>query len=158
GALHEVVGARTAFSRTWELSAGRKVSETTSVPSQWRDQDGSWHLFDPTLREAESGWIGAVGRGEVALPERLEGGPGGMVSVTAPSGDAIHMTVRGRSGVGEVDGDAVTYGDVSDGVDVRVKVTTRGAKEDVILRDAAADRRISYLLQTDSDGLDVSVS
>jgi hypothetical protein len=80
-----------------------------------------------------------------------------LLSITSPAGDAVHLSFRGRSAAGAVSEDVVTYRGALEGVDVKLKVTEYGAKEDVILRNANSDRNLSYLLQTGSPDLALAV-
>ncbi|MDA0182472.1 hypothetical protein OJ997_19340 [Solirubrobacter phytolaccae] len=153
GEVRELTSERTQFSRSWQRSDGRRVTRVGTEPVHWRDDEGRWRAFDTTLAKAGAGWVGKVGQASVRVPSTLQGGPQGMVTVTAPSGDAVHLTLRGRPSRGKVTDDTVVYEDVLTDVDLKLKVTPQGAKEDLILANPSATRQFSYLLQTSSSAL-----
>jgi hypothetical protein len=71
-AERELVGLRTAESRTWEMPSGRRVTQVTTEPVQWRDDQGGWHDYDLSLRtKGGEGWEAHTGGVAIELPAAL---------------------------------------------------------------------------------------
>jgi RHS repeat-associated protein len=152
GAVRELEARRTSVSRSWLMPSGQRVTQIAASPQQWQDRAGEWHAYDFTVRRAVGGWSAHAGSTAITFP-RVLGSSDGAVRVTNDRGDAISMRLLGRPGAGSVDDDVVTYRGILDGVDLRMRATATGVKEDVVLADRDAERRLVYRVELGGGGL-----
>lgn len=156
GAVRELVGERNATTRVWELSSGERVTQIASGRVQWRDEAGVWRPFDLSLRRASNGagWVGHAGRSQIELPARAPGAASAPISVMNAKGDALRMRlVESRPASAVVSGASAEYPEVLDGVDLRLRVTPDGLKEDLVLHGPSSAREFVYHLTLDSPQL-----
>ena len=154
-AVRELVGKRTAESRTWEMPSGQRVTQVASEPVQWRDGQGDWHEYDRSLRASGGGWEASSGKAAIVLPGQLDGSADGSVRVADSAGDALTMTFLGDPAQGTVSGDVAQYSGVAKGVDLRLQTIPEGLKEDVVLHDRDSSRDLSYRIAVNADDLSV---
>jgi RHS repeat-associated protein len=162
-AVREFSGARTPQSRTWELRDGDVVTQTAGGPVQWQDDAGRWHDYDLGLNQhGAQGWSAKAGQAEISFPKSIGGPQNAPVQIADGDGDVLRAEFLGAAQTAAtVDGQAVTYPGVLDGVDVRLRAVPEGLKEDVLLRSPASKRDYAFRLSvdmplatvtTDSDG------
>lgn len=154
-ATREVVGDRTATSRTWEMPSGEHVTQLSTRPAQWRDANGDWHDYDPSLRVNGDGWAAQAGKVQIQLPDTLTGTGDGMVRVRDAGGHVLSMAFLGEASSGTVASDVAAYRDVAPGVDLHLRAVPEGLKEDIVLAGEDASRELSYRLVVDGDDLAV---
>lgn len=153
-AVRELVGQRTAFSRTWEMPSGMRVSQVTAGPSQWRDKDGAWREYDLGLSGRPGGWSARPGKASIDLPGRLGESAAGAVRVDDGAGNSLTITLVGGAGVGLASTDGVaSYADVLPGADVRLRAIPEGLKEDVVLHDGRSADDLVYRVTVGSEDL-----
>lgn len=147
----EVLGDRTDASQTF-VNADGTMTYTAFAEPKWVKRGGTWADLDATLTLRADGTV---------RPATAESG---LVLSGGGSGPLMSMTVDGRTmslswpsalPVPALSGATATYGDVLDGVDLRVTATPQGgAEETLVVRTAAAaaDPRLSDLVQTVATG------
>lgn len=146
GVVAELKDERTTFSRTWKLHSGERLTRVGATPVNWRDSNGRLQPLDLRLKRGdqtfEADIAGARATVPIALGSAIEG------AITLVDGrDRIALWIEGVGGAGERSGDGTLYRDVRHATDVRLHPTAVGLKEEVVLRDPTASRRLSYRLQ-----------
>lgn len=148
-AVREFVGARSETSRTWELSSGQHVQQTTIGAPRWRDVSGRSRPFDLRLREQRDagGGLGArAGPTRISLPRRVSSAADGAVEVVNALGDELSVRLMGSSDAVSVRGAVARYENVLPGADLRLEIIPNGIKEDVVLKGPSSSRDIEYRL------------
>jgi RHS repeat-associated protein len=143
----EIVGARTAQSKTFARSDGTRVTRVYPEPVNFRDGDG-WKAIDDTLVDAGVGYVHRTANDGDALIPRSLADP----FTVSNDGAWVTFAVVGGTGQATVAGDTATFPDVEDGVDAAYRAINDGLKETLTLASAGASRSFSYTLTT-SDGL-----
>lgn len=150
----ELVGRRTATSRTFEAGNGRFVTRVYGSPVNFRDDQGDWRAIDNDLVPSDKAgyaFTNAANRYRVQLPDSLDQ----PVRFNA-DGDWATLRLSGAKGSASRSGSTATYDGALDGVDVSYSATSDGIKEKLVLHDGAP---ASYGYDLDlSDGLDARAS
>lgn len=148
----ELTAKRSAYSKTWKAKNGQRVTRVSAEKLHWLDARGNWRSFD--LRPRRSSTVGrsevSVGAAVVSIPEK------DAVSrdvVVRDGRDVVRLALEGsRKRFEARSGGAWLADGVLPGVTQRLRVTTAGPKEDLVLAGKDAPRKFSYRL-TLSSGL-----
>jgi hypothetical protein len=139
----EVVGLRSRVSRTFTGAGGVRTTRVYAASVNYRDASGRWQLIDDTLVAGSSGAVVNRANGyRLGLPAELGSGP---VTVGTAAGTVGYQLI-GAAGRPRVQGAAATYPGALPGVDVVQTALPDVAKEDLVLRSAAAASSFTYRL------------
>lgn len=145
-AADEVVSRRTTHTREWRTDNGGRVTRTSTAPQLWKDAEGDWHTFDTRLKgdAGSNGETASVADVKIRVPDTAAG-----KAVEVQDGhDRLAIRLLGANDVAaEEQGDYTrTFAGVLPKTTQRVSVTSSGAKEELVLRDAGALREFEYQL------------
>ncbi|MFC5833981.1 DNRLRE domain-containing protein [Nonomuraea insulae] len=137
--VKELTEQRTAVSKTFELTDGRRQVEISPDRQHVQAEDGRWQPVDTRVREhAEDGFTlatertGFMARFGERSDKLLRVGQGQAQLTFALPGEPRQVTP-------EVDGSKVTYrGAFGDGADLVYEVSASGVKENIVLAHAPA--------------------
>jgi len=147
-AVRELVGKRTAESRTWEMPSGMHVTQLASEPVQWRDKKGDWRPYDFSLHaQAGGGWGALVGRTTLSLPGAIGGAARAPVSVADADGNWVAIEPADGTASASVIDNVAEYRDVKRGMDVQLRAVAEGLTESVVLHDADAAAGLHYRIR-----------
>lgn len=164
----ELIGLRTATSKTFVAQGGMLEARIFSQPVHFADGQGGWADIDNRVRvdAAAGGFVNGPNRVRVVLPAQA-GGPVRIadgqrwVSFRLDGAFGVGVPVRTASGIAggaASDGDTVRYEGALPGVALELTPTAAGVKELVSLASAAAQPAggFGYRLQL-SPGLSAAV-
>ena len=139
----EVVGDRTASSRTFRDADGSMTTRVYPQPVNFREGK-EWRAIDNTLVDAATdGYVHRrANDGDVLIPKQLSD-----PFRVSQGGDWLRFSLRGGRGGAEIAGDSVTYPDIADGVDARYQAVNSGIKETLTLAGANVQREFVYDVQ-----------
>jgi RHS repeat-associated protein len=142
-AVEELVGQRTARSRTYRLKDGRRLTKLYGTQVNYLD-GGKWKPIDTSLVVAGDGGVRVAQAGfDLSLPAHSDG----HVRV-ADDGAWVEFGLQGARGASpRVDGSTARYGDVADGVDLEYRALADGVKESLVLADRPAPARFVFDLR-----------
>lgn len=143
--LVELVGERTAYSKTFAGAAGRRTTRIYAEPIHERAADGGWQPLSTRFeRSGAAGYESAGSDGfRAALPADL-----GAAPIAAGAGDdQVRLELIGGDGTPRVDGATATYADALPGVTASYRATARALKEDLSLHGPASPRRFEFALR-----------
>ncbi|WP_103959546.1 DNA/RNA non-specific endonuclease [Nonomuraea solani] len=150
-----MVGARTAYTRTFAHADGRQTTEFSSRPLHYQGPDAIWRPIDTRVVPAGGGAQAASGRGwrnaadavDIRLAPRA--GSGDVVRLAL---DADHEIAYGLLGAAPAAGRArrhsVRYPGVLTDTDLNVVVTAGGMKKTMVLRSPDAPGTFLFSLRT----------
>jgi len=136
----ELVGLRTASSRTYLAPNGMHIARVFQGPVNFKDKDGHWRAIDPRLERDGSTWVNRANGFRIEIPQRLASGP---VRVER-GGRSIAMRLRGDDVPAAVEGASATFAGVADGVTARWTSQAQQLKEDLVLADASAPSSYTF--------------
>ncbi len=143
----EVLGLRTANSRTFRKADGRYEARIWSQPVNYRNGE-QWKAIDTDLTAD-----GADGLKATATPAAVEL-PQSLDDPAKVSGGSRWVSFRLLGADGDVapeaDGSTATYADAVDDVDVRYDAKATGVKETLTLPDASAPATYRYAIDASS--------
>jgi len=139
---------RTRTSKTFETKAGRRVARLYGASVHFRDSRGRWRNIDGRLLRSGGRLLNRANRFHTSLPQDLSSD-----TVRVRLGErSVALKLRGARGVARVRGNRATYANALPGVDVVYSTLADSLKEELVLRDDSAQRRLSFDL-TPSRGL-----
>jgi hypothetical protein len=142
----EVLGLRTAESRTFAGKDGQLRTELSTAPMFVEDDSGKFVAPDNHPEQgADDRWRPAVGRDEVSFAAKASdaelvrmGFPGDRLAVWGLAGAAPSEGIRSA--------DALRYGEVFAGVDLKLEATPSGVKETIVVTDPGAPTTFEFNL------------
>jgi len=142
----EVVGERTAVSRTFTTSVpGVLVSQVSSGPMNFRS-DGSWHVIDPSLvSDGDGGFHNAADSVDLELAGSADAPVLGDVSLSDGSSVGFGLDDASDSAP-TIASDTATYENVKPGVDLQLQSLPSGLKETLILESAGSPHHFTFPL------------
>ncbi|MBC7677374.1 MAG: DNRLRE domain-containing protein [Pseudorhodobacter sp.] len=144
----ELVGLRTATSRTFAGKDGRLQARLYNRPVNHRGGDGSWQKNDTRLDDdGAGGGRNKAGAYDLSLPKTLKDRP-----VTVSVGpDAVGFRLDGAAGTLERQGSIATYRNALPGVDLEYQAQDAGVKETLVLGSAAAPTSFRFAVSLSKD-------
>jgi hypothetical protein len=130
----EILAERTETARVFVNPSGTRTLEQYVLPVR-AHRDGGWVPIDTSLVRAADGSI-APGASAVGL--RLSGGGSGPLVSVVRDGKELSLTWPAPLPAPALDGDTATYPEVLPGVDLRVRVSSIGFSEVLVVKDATA--------------------
>ncbi|MEA2493588.1 MAG: hypothetical protein QOJ29_1499 [Thermoleophilaceae bacterium] len=162
----EVVGRRTATSRTWKTGDGRFHTRVYASPVNYRDSRGGWRAIDDTLVADPSAGYAFQNRADsyrVQVPNQIADRP-----ITVHAGrDSVGFRLLGANGNPRASDSTATFKDVLPGVSAAYTAGPSLVKESLTLADASAPASYTYALdlgkglsanENDRGGIDVAGS
>lgn len=133
------------------MPSGKNVTQIAAGPVQWKDASGAWRPFDFTLQANRHGWSGSVGAMKIRFPSRLGATSSDPVRIVGTQGDVLTMQpLSGTEATGTSSDGVLTYTSIQPGIDVQLRLTPRGVKEDVVLLHRDAPRSLAYRVNLDA--------
>ncbi|WP_327584612.1 DNRLRE domain-containing protein [Nonomuraea sp. NBC_00507] len=147
--VKELPGKASRFTTVYELDDGRRQAEVSSRPLRYRDKNGSWHPIDTRIEQlAEDGFT--HGNDKTGFSTRFGDKSDKLVRVkTGEQQLTLGVPGQARQITPKVEGAAVTYPGVWDGVDVVYRLTSEGVKEYLVLtKPPAAGASYAFTVKT----------
>jgi RHS repeat-associated protein len=142
--VSEMVGKRTATSRTFQLSNGQLETRLYQAPINYRDEGGDWQPIGQQLREAPDGTVtNGANSFEVHLPDDLDQAP---AKVVLDDGWVSDLPVGVGVAPGEVDQGEAVYNAAGGDVEFQYSGLANGIKENIVLADGSAPSSYSFKL------------
>jgi RHS repeat-associated protein len=141
----EVLGRRTATSRTWRTPDGRYATRIWTAPINYRDAHGKWRRIDDTLEPASKpgvAFTNARNAYRVAFPSNLAASP---IRVHTRAG-VVAFRLRGGQGRPTAAGAHARFANVLPGVDANYVAGSDQLKEMLVLHSAKAAASYVYSL------------
>lgn len=136
----EIVGLRTANSKTFARTDGRRVVRVSSGRVHFRNARGRWQDVDTRLRRAHGRLLNRTNGFSTSLPERL-----GTDTVRVRRGRwSMAFRLRGAHATAAPSGSRVVYRDAFPGVDLDYRLTGDALKETLTLAGPDARRRFVF--------------
>lgn len=132
----EIVGARDEYSQTFANPDGTYTLDESAAPQRARAADGSWVAPDPELTVRPDGSVGP--RAAVVDLSFSTGGDGTGLIRMGKGDKAITLDWPGRLPAPQVSGNTATYLEVMPGVDLRLKASTEGYQQVLVVKTAKA--------------------
>lgn len=151
----EVVGERTATSRTFETEIpGVFVTESSLSRLNYR-QGGAWRPIDSTLvADGDGGFENAADSTTISMAD--DAAESTVAEVELADGSSVGFGLDDADPTEpEVSGDTAVYDDVQPGVDLELQSTPAGLKETLVLASSAAPDTYRFPLAT--TGLTASI-
>ncbi|HST39329.1 MAG TPA: RHS repeat-associated core domain-containing protein [Conexibacter sp.] len=156
--MREIPSLRTSTATTWELNSGEQLTRVNAAPVRWKE-DGRWHEYDFDLRLRTNRGFTATVEGDTTVSMPLYAGAADADAFTLRYG--THEISSWLDGARRVPATArdttATYAEVRPGVTMKLRASSEGAKEDLVVADAAADAAFSYRIRL-SKGLDARLA
>ncbi len=135
----ELVAKRTEFSRTYELSDGRRQAVISAGPVDYRDAAGRWEPVSTTVtRSPRAGW--SFENTTNVFGSLFSSDPARLVRFELPAGGWLQTGLAGARRVApRVSGGTVSYPGILPGVTLEYAVSPGGLKERIVLASASAD-------------------
>ncbi|RKT52476.1 RHS repeat-associated core domain-containing protein [Saccharothrix australiensis] len=128
----EDAGQRQANSRTFRNADGTRTTEISQSPMNFRAADGSWQPVDTRLVADGDGWRNAADQVESRFGATASESP--FIRVRLSGEHELAFGLAGtRPAAARVDGSAITYPGVAEGVDLRIDAQPGGVKETLVL-------------------------
>ena len=142
--VSEVVGKRTATSRTFELSNGELETRLYQAPVNYRDSGGDWQPIGQELREAPDGSISnGANSFDVQLPNDLDQGP---AKVSVDGEWVSQMPIGVETSPADVSRGVASYPVEGGAAELQFSGLAAGLKENLILNDASAPSTYRFKL------------
>jgi RHS repeat-associated protein len=143
----EVVAKRTEFSRTYELSDGRRQAVISTVPVNYRDAAGRWEPV--TTAVARSGRPGFTWQNVTNTFGSFFGAdPARLVRFEVAGGGWLQVGLAGARPVPpRVAGDVVAYPGILPGVTLSYQVTPAELKERIVLASPSAGAGLRFAVR-----------
>lgn len=156
GEAVEVVAQRTETSQVFANPSGTMTVDTYATP-QWTRQGNRLVKIDTALKSEPGGRISPAA---TSVDLSFSGGGTGPLATVTRDGRSMSLTWPGTLPAPELADDTATYSEVLPGVDLKVKASTTGFSEVLVVKSAAAAanpalKAIAFKL--DTDGIEVSV-
>ncbi|HEX6683874.1 MAG TPA: RICIN domain-containing protein [Candidatus Limnocylindrales bacterium] len=139
----EIAEERTQTSRLFATPQGTMMLEQHAMPVRVK-KNHQWVPIDTTLVRTATGTVAPAA---VTVDLEFSGGGSGPLASIARDGRALSMSWPGTLPAPVLEGDTAIYGEVLPGVDLRVRATTDGFAQLLVVKDrraAATLRRITY--------------
>jgi RHS repeat-associated protein len=145
----ELVGQRSARSRTYEGAGGVRIAEVFTEPVNYRDPEGAWKPIDNTLVERpDGGFANRANSWTAALPAQLD-----QPVRVEEDGDWLEFSLLGaKPAAAAVEGSMARYANALPGVDVVYQAGSDSLKEELVLAGAGGPAAFSFALSA-AEGL-----
>jgi Concanavalin A-like lectin/glucanases superfamily len=135
GTQVEVTSQRTETTQVFANPDGTFSTSATSRPVRVKKADASWSDVDTTLRRNADGSVSPVA---VLGGLRLSGGGTGPLATLSTDGRSLGISWSGTLPAPTLSGDTATYSEVLPGVDLKVRATSDGFANTVVVKNATA--------------------